>query len=72
MSLICRNNPWGLMTSTTPLFMGWKNLACEKLEFVNESFCMEYEPEFDTFSFDEQCDDALHASLLVSLTSLPQ
>ena len=35
------------------------------------SFCMEYEPEFDTFSFDEQCDDSLHASLLASLTSLP-
>jgi len=32
---------------------------------------MEYEPEFDTFSFDEQRDDSLHASLLASLTSLP-
>jgi len=50
-----------------------EDLACEELEFVNddeiascvyESFCMEYEPEFDTFSFDEQCDDSLHASLL--------
>jgi len=54
--------------------------ACEELEFVNddkigscvyESFCMECEPEFDTFAFDEQCDDSLHASLLASLTSLP-
>ena len=31
---------------------------------------MNYEPEFDTFAFDEQCDDSLHASLLASLTSL--
>jgi len=36
-----------------------------------ESFCMEYEPEFDTLAFDEQCDDSLCASLLKSLTSLP-
>ena len=32
---------------------------------------MNYEPEFDTFAFDEQCDDSVHASLLASLTSLP-
>jgi len=32
---------------------------------------MEYEPEFDTFAFDEQCDDSLHASHLPSLISLP-
>jgi len=37
---------------------------------VYESFCVEYEPEFDTFAFDEQCDDSLHASLLAYLTSL--
>ena len=57
-----------------------KDLACEELEFVNDdeiascvykSFCMEYEPKFDTFAFDEQFDDSLHASLLASLTSLP-
>jgi len=39
-----------------------EDLACEELEFVNddeiascvyESFCMKYEPEFDTFSFDQ-------------------
>ena len=57
-----------------------EDLACEELEFVNddeialcvyESFFMEYEPEFDTFSFDEQCDDSFHASLVTSLTSLP-
>jgi len=38
-----------------------EDLACEELEFVNddeigscvyESFCMEYEHEFDTFAFD--------------------
>ena len=67
------------MTSNTPLH--WvENLTCEELEFVNddeiascvyESFCMQYEPEFETFSFNEQCDDSLHASLLASLTSLP-
>jgi len=32
---------------------------------------MNYEPEFDTFAFDEQCDDSLHAYLVTSLTSLP-
>jgi len=32
---------------------------------------MEYKPEFDKFAFDEQFDDGLHASLLVSVTSLP-
>ena len=34
----------------------------ELVSYVYESFCMEYEPEFDTFAFDEQCDDSLHAS----------
>jgi len=57
-----------------------EDIACRELEFVNddeiascvyESFCIEYEPEFNAFSFDEQCDDSLHASLLASLTSLP-
>jgi len=57
-----------------------EGLACEELEFahddeitscVYESFYMDYEPEFDIFAFDEQCDDSLHASLLASLTSLP-
>jgi len=57
-----------------------EDLSCGELELVNddelascvyESFCMECEPEFDTFAFDEQCDDSLHASLLASLTSFP-
>ena len=56
-----------------------EDFSCGELEFdddevascVYESFCTEYEPEFDTFAFDEQCDDSLHASLLASLTSLP-
>jgi len=38
---------------------------------VYESFCMEYEPEFDTFVSEEQCDNSLHASILASLSSIP-
>ena len=38
---------------------------------VNESFYMKYELEFDTFAFEEQCDDSLHAFILASLSSLP-
>jgi len=38
---------------------------------VHESFCMEYEPEFDTFAFKEQSEDLLHASILASLSFLP-
>jgi len=37
---------------------------------VYESFCVEYEPGFDTFAFGKQCDDSLHASILTSLSSL--
>ena len=36
-----------------------------------ESFCMGYEPEFNTFAFEEQYDHSLHASILVSLSSFP-
>jgi len=38
---------------------------------VNESFYMKYELEFDTFAFEEQCDDSLHAFILAYLSSLP-
>ena len=32
---------------------------------------MEYKPEFDTFAFEEQCNDLLHALIFASLSSLP-
>ena len=31
---------------------------------------MEYEPEYDAFAFEDQCDDSLHASILASLSSI--
>jgi len=37
---------------------------------VFESFCMEYEPEYDAFIFEDQCDDSLHASILASPFSI--
>jgi len=56
-----------------------EDFSCGELEFdddelapcVYESFCMEYDLEFNKFAFDEQCDDSLHARLLASLISLP-
>jgi len=31
---------------------------------------MEYEPEYDVFAFEDQCDDSLHASILTFFTSV--
>ena len=31
----------------------------ELISCVYEPFCMGYEPEFDTFAFEDQCDDSL-------------
>ena len=43
----------------------------ELMSFMYESFCMEYELEYDTFVFDDQRDNPLHASILASISSLP-
>jgi len=37
---------------------------------VYESFYIEYEPEYNAFAFEDQCDDSLHASILASFTSM--
>jgi len=37
---------------------------------VYELFCVEYEPEYDTFAFEEQCDESLHALILASRADL--
>ena len=60
MSLTFRDNPCDDTEHST---LHWvEDLACEELEFVHddeitscvyESFYMDYEPEFDTFAFDE-------------------
>ena len=42
----------------------------ELMSCVYESFCMEYEPEYDAFAFEDQCVDSLYASILVSFTSM--
>jgi len=36
---------------------------------VCESFCMKYDPKHNTFAFDEQYNDLLHASILISMSS---
>ena len=42
----------------------------ELMSCVCESFCIGYEPEYDMFAFDDQCDDLLLASLLTSIYAL--
>jgi len=32
---------------------------------------MEYELQYDVFTFEEQCDDSLHTAILTSLSSIP-
>ena len=43
----------------------------EELMSCVDSFCMEYEPKYDVFAFEGQCDNSLHASILASLSSIP-
>ena len=38
------------------------------ISYVYESFCMEYELEFDIFAFDDQCDYLIHESILASIS----
>ena len=43
----------------------------ELMSYVYESFCKGYEAEFDTFAFEKQYDESLHAFILASLSSFP-
>ena len=43
----------------------------EVMCYVCKPFCMEYEPTYDVFAFDDQCDDLIHASTLASISSRP-
>ena len=38
---------------------------------VFESFCMEYEPEYDALAFEDQYDDSLQAYIVALLSSIP-
>jgi len=42
----------------------------EIMSFIYELFCMEYEPQHDTFAFSNQCNDLLCASVLAFFSSL--
>ena len=44
------------------LVLGEIGVDCEEelMSCVYESFCMEYEPEYDAFAFENQCDDSLY------------
>jgi len=79
MYLTSKSNQWGLRTLGISLnWVGDFSLGGvefdseeELMSCVYESFCVEYEPEFNTFIFEEQCNDSLHASILTSLSSIP-
>jgi len=47
--------------------MQWWILQTLMLDFL---LYKEYEPEYDAFTFDDQCDDSLHASILASFTTM--
>ena len=40
------------------------------MSYLYKLFYLEYEPKYDAFAFEDQCDDSLHASILAFLTSI--